>query len=68
MEMEMELDEYRQKIADFSDWLKKEFVTNGCGDPKVEGCLSCEAVLATQSLDAMVRVLAPPSPQQQEMK
>lgn len=56
----MELDEYRQKIADFSKWLKTEFVTDGCGDPKVDGCMSCEAVLATQSLDAMVRIMAPP--------
>ena len=55
----MELDEYRNKIADFSKWLKTEFVTQGCGDPKVDGCMSCEAVLATQSLDAMVRVLDP---------
>lgn len=55
----MELDEYRNKIENFSKWLKKEFVTQGCGDPKVDGCLSCEAVLATQSLDAMVRVIDP---------
>jgi hypothetical protein len=55
----MELDEYRAKISDFAEWLRKEFVTAGCGDPKADGCMSCEAVLAIQSLDAMVRVMAP---------
>jgi hypothetical protein len=64
----MGIEQYQQKIRDFSEWLKLEFVTEGCGDPKVGGCMSCEAVLATQSLDAMVRLLAAPSPQQQEMK
>lgn len=55
----MELDGYHKKISDFSKWLKTEFVTDGCGDPKVEGCMSCEAVLASRSLDAMARLLAP---------
>lgn len=63
----MELPEYQKKIADFSKWLKTEFVSQGCGEPKVEGCLSCEAVLATRSLDAMTRILEAPKPAHEEL-
>lgn len=55
-----ELEDYSQKISEFRDWLKRHFVTDGCGDPKVDGCLSCEAVLINQGLDAMIRIMKPP--------
>lgn len=56
-----EIEWYADKIAEFSKWLHREFVVDGCGDPKFEGCLSCEAVLAIQSLNSMQRIIAPPA-------
>lgn len=56
---DMEIEEYAHKIGEFSKWLHRQFVVDGCGEPKVEGCLSCEAVLAIQSLTAMVRIILP---------
>jgi len=51
------MDDYTAKISEFRKWLHHEFISDGCGDPKVDGCLSCEAVLVDQGLLTMMGII-----------